>query len=262
MSTRLARAAFVALLRRSPCGCGNQQRPAPPSPVSASTPDATIRKSADLLKQGDLAGFMQNALPPADFAELKADWGKDDQGAPGHRRGSQEIPGNDGAPDCARCRKDDIRRDRAAAEAVRRAVPAADPDVRRDGLGLAAGHGAAEQGSFRRRQAAGVAAINALAAWVQKTRFTDPESVKKVLAIATRDRARSQSQDARRSACADVSMQSMQKAHVAILGLQGRARRIRIFGRSDARFGQARGRQQRRQGRDRQGRATRCSARR
>jgi hypothetical protein len=77
MSMRPASAAFAALLAVFVAGCGNQQSGAPAVAVSTSTPEAAIRKNADLLKQGDLAGLMQNALPPADFNELKAEWGKD-----------------------------------------------------------------------------------------------------------------------------------------------------------------------------------------
>ena len=87
------------------------------------------------------------------------------------------------------------------------------------GTGLADRNGAAEQGSFRGRQAAGVAAINALAAWVQKTRFTDPESVKKVLAIATRT-ARDLNLKTLDEARALNFDQSMQKARVALLGFK------------------------------------------
>src|SRR5690606_20707931 len=33
--------------------------------------------TADLLRKGDVAGLMQHALPPAEFAKAKADWNKD-----------------------------------------------------------------------------------------------------------------------------------------------------------------------------------------
>ena len=75
MSTRLFRVALVALLAAAAVGCGNQQSPTPAA-VNANTPDATIRKSAELLKQNDIAGVMQNALPPADYEKVKADWAK------------------------------------------------------------------------------------------------------------------------------------------------------------------------------------------
>ena len=166
-------AAFRPLLGESPCPrvllvppsprCSspsravaeNRNRPLRSPPSARTRPTRRSARSADLLKQGDIAGLMQNALPPADFAEIKADWGKDRQREAHHRRGPPEIPGHDGQADRAGCREDDLRRDRAAAQAVRRAVSAADADVCRDGQRLAAGHGPAEQGSVRGRQAAG-----------------------------------------------------------------------------------------------------------
>src|ERR1043165_6998834 len=79
MSRRLASVAFAALLALVVVACNNQQSSAPSAAVEANTPEATIRKNVELLKAGDLGGLMQNALPPADFAELKAQWGKDQE---------------------------------------------------------------------------------------------------------------------------------------------------------------------------------------
>jgi hypothetical protein len=64
-----------------------------------------------------------------------------------------------------------------------------------------------------------VAAINALAAWVQKTRFTDPEAIKKVLAIATRA-ARDLNLKTLDEVHALTFDQSMQKARVALLAFK------------------------------------------
>jgi len=64
-----------------------------------------------------------------------------------------------------------------------------------------------------------VAAINALAAWVQKTRFTDAESVKKVLAITTKT-ARDLNLKSLDEARALSFDQSMQKARVALGGFK------------------------------------------
>lgn len=221
MSTRLACAAFAVLFALITSGCGNQQQPGTPAAiaVSASTPDATIRKSADLLKQGDLAGLMQNALPPADFAELKADWGKDTKDHPitdDDRKKFQETMTRLTAPDAEKTIYAEIEPQLKQFDAqYQQQIP----------MYVAMGSGwlqgmvqqNKELSEADKQQA--IAAINSLAAWVQKTRFTDPESVKKVLAIATRT-ARDlnlKTLDEVRSLGFDASMQ---KARVALLGLK------------------------------------------
>jgi hypothetical protein len=38
------------------------------------TPEAAVQQSVSLIKAGDFSGFWQHALPPADYANLRADW--------------------------------------------------------------------------------------------------------------------------------------------------------------------------------------------
>lgn len=42
--------------------------------VGGSTPEAAVQGSIDLLKAGDFNGLWKHALPPADYATLRADW--------------------------------------------------------------------------------------------------------------------------------------------------------------------------------------------
>jgi hypothetical protein len=63
------------------------------------------------------------------------------------------------------------------------------------------------------------APINAVAAWVQKTRFTDPESIKKVLAIASKA-ARDMNLKTLDEARALSFEQSMDKGRIAFLALK------------------------------------------
>ncbi len=53
--------------------CHQDDAPAP-VPVAVTPPEAALKASVDLLGRGDFAGFWQHALPPADLANLKADW--------------------------------------------------------------------------------------------------------------------------------------------------------------------------------------------
>jgi hypothetical protein len=51
----------------------HHQEEAPLAPGGA-TPEAAVQQSVTLIKTGDFAGFWKNALPPADYANLRADW--------------------------------------------------------------------------------------------------------------------------------------------------------------------------------------------
>jgi len=219
MSTRLARAALAVLLVAFASGCGKQESNAPVASVSANTPDATIRKSADLMKQGDIAGLLQNALPPADFDKLKADWGKAANEKPitdEDRQKFQETMARLTAPDADTAIYADIEPQLKDFDAkYQQQLPMY------VAMGTCWLNGMVQQSkdlSEADKQQA-VAAINALAAWVQKTRFTDPESVKKVLAIATRT-ARDLNLKTLDEARALNFDQSMQKARVAMLGFK------------------------------------------
>ncbi|HEY4146410.1 hypothetical protein [Pinirhizobacter sp.] len=62
---------FLALAACLLVACHQEDAPAP---VAVTPPEAALKASVDLLGRGDFAGFWQHALPPADFANLKADW--------------------------------------------------------------------------------------------------------------------------------------------------------------------------------------------
>lgn len=44
------------------------------SAPGGATPEAAVEESVALIKAGDFAGFWKHALPPADYANLRADW--------------------------------------------------------------------------------------------------------------------------------------------------------------------------------------------
>jgi hypothetical protein len=45
-----------------------------PALPGGATPEAAVQQSVTLIKAGDFVGFWQHALPPADYANLRADW--------------------------------------------------------------------------------------------------------------------------------------------------------------------------------------------
>jgi hypothetical protein len=219
MSLRLFRAAFAVLLAVSVGACDKQPSTGPAATAAANTPEATIRKSADLLKHGDLAALMQNALPPADFAELKADWTRHANEKPvtdDDRRKFQETMAKLTAPDADKKLYAEIEHDLKQFDAqYQQQMP----------MYVAMGSGwlqgmvqqNKELSDADKQQA--LAAINALAAWVQKTRFTEAESVRKVLAIATTT-ARELNLKTLDEARALGFEQSMQKASTALKGFK------------------------------------------
>jgi hypothetical protein len=59
--------------------CQNREAPAV---AGGASPEAAVRESVALIKAGDFAGFWKHALPPADYAELRADWSRPQPGQP------------------------------------------------------------------------------------------------------------------------------------------------------------------------------------
>jgi len=53
--------------------CHNKEEAAPATP-GGSTPEAAVEQSVTLIKNGDFDGFWKHALPPADYANMRADW--------------------------------------------------------------------------------------------------------------------------------------------------------------------------------------------
>ena len=49
------------------------------SKAGGSTPESAMQGSVDLLRAGDFKGLWKHALPPADYATLRADWAKKQQ---------------------------------------------------------------------------------------------------------------------------------------------------------------------------------------
>jgi len=219
MSARFATITFAVLLAVLGSGCGKQEPGAPVAAVAANSPDATIRKSAALLKQGDIAGLLQNALPPADFAKLKSDWGKAKDEKPitdEDRQKFQEAMTKLTAPDAEKAIYAEIEPQLKQIDAqYQQQLP----------MYVAMGSGwltgmvqqNKELSDTDKQQA--IAAINAVAGWVQKTHFTDPELVKKVLAIATKT-ARDLNLKTLDEAHALDFDQSMAKARIALQGFK------------------------------------------
>jgi hypothetical protein len=221
MRSHLIRAAIAASLIVFVAGCNK-----PPGesgtaalPAVATTPDAAIRRSAELLKQGDIASLMQNSMPPAEFAKAKADWTREANEKPitdEDRQKFAETMGKLTAPSAEQTLYAEMEPQLKQFDAqYQQQIPMY------VAMGSSWLQGLVQQNkdmSDADKQQA-VAAINAVAAWVQKTRFTDPASVKKVLAIASKT-ARDINLKTLDEARALNFDQSMQKARIAFLGFK------------------------------------------
>jgi hypothetical protein len=186
---------------------------------NTSTPDGAIRHSAELLKAGDIAGLMAHSLPPADFAKAKADWSKDANETPitdEDRQKFAETMAKLTAPDAETALFAEIEPQLAAFDAqYQQQIPM----YVAMGSGWLQGMVQQNKDMTEEAKQQAIAAINALAAWVQKTRFTDPASVKKVLAIASKA-ARDMNLKTLDEARALSFEQSMDKGRIAFLALK------------------------------------------
>ena len=221
MRSPLLCAAIAASLFVFVAGCDKQpgETAAVAVPAAATAPDAAILRSVALLKQGDIAGVMQNSMPPADFAKAKADWAHDANEKPiteEDRQKFAETMGKLTAPDA----------DQKLYAEIEPQLKAFDAQYTTQipmyvAMGSSWLQGMVQQSkdmSDTDKQQA-IAAINAVGAWVQKTHFTDPDSVKKVLAIATKA-ARDVNLKTLDEARALDFDQSMQKARIAFIAFK------------------------------------------
>lgn len=187
--------------------------------ASADTPDGAIRKSAALARQGDIVGFLKNSMPPADYEKAKADWTRDANAKPITDEDRQKFADTMGkltAPNAEQTLFAEIEPQLKTFDAqYQQQLPMY------VAMGSSWLQGMVQQNkemSEESKQQA-IVAINALGGWVQKTRFTDPEAIKKVLAIASQS-ARDIHLGTLDEARALNFEQAMEKARIALLGVK------------------------------------------
>ena len=181
----MVRAALAAALLVCVAACG--EKSATDTAVVAentSTPDGAIRHSAELLKAGDIAGLMAHSLPPAEFAKIKADWNKDqDPITDEERQKFADTIGKLTAPDAEEKIYAEIEPQLTAFDAqYQQQIPM----YVAMGSGWLQGMVQQNKDMSEESKQQALAAINALGAWVTKTRFTDPAKVKQVIAIVVK----------------------------------------------------------------------------
>ena len=184
MLSTLARIALSTALVLSASAC-NSDSPAPAAAkISASDgPDKALMTSVELAKRSDIAGLLQHSLPPADFDRIKAEWQNENAEEPvtdEDRQKFAEMMARLTAPDAEQALFTEYEADLKQFDAqYQQQMP----------MMIAMGRGYVQAAiaqsselSANEKEHAN-SAINALAGWVESTRFTDPELVKKAIAV-------------------------------------------------------------------------------
>ena len=196
MSKFLARVFLLALLALVVAGLQPRHRFRQQRAPSAG-PQQTVQRSVELTRAAISPASSSTCCRPPSLPGSRPSGltSKNDERA--DRRTAPEVRRDDGQADRAGRRRYDLRRNRARHPPVRRAVPAADADHRLDGPRLSARtvQQSQELTASEKEQANSV--IEALAQWVEKTRFTDPGAGQAGHRHRQRDRTPTGSEDAR-----------------------------------------------------------------
>ena len=187
MNKPMLRVALLSALALVAVGCQKAPEstttPAAQS-AAATSPDGALMASIAALKAGDFDSLMKNSLPPAEFAKIKADWNKDqDPITDEERQKFADTIGKLTAPDAEQKIFAEIEPQLTAFDAqYQQQIPM----YVAMGSGWLQGMVQQNKDMSEESKQQALAAINALGAWVTKTRFTDPAKVKQVIAIVVK----------------------------------------------------------------------------
>ncbi|HMM67736.1 MAG TPA: hypothetical protein PKC03_12425 [Dokdonella sp.] len=177
----LARVSVLATLALAAAACNRDS--GPDAGGANADPAQTVQQSVELTRKGDVAGLIEHMLPPEEFARVKAEWNEKK---------------DDAEPTAAQRQKfAEMMEKLTSPDAVDKIYAEIEPDIRQFdsqyqqqiptivSMGRSYLRGLVQQSqdlsAGEKEQANQV--VEALAQWVEKTRFTDPERVKQALAI-------------------------------------------------------------------------------
>jgi hypothetical protein len=228
MYSPLTRFAFVVALATAAVGCNQQTAaptaaaPAAPAPapvVVASAPDAAVLASVKALRANNVAGLLENALPAAEVAKMKADWVKEinkDPVTEEDRRKFAEQMSKLTAPGAE---------DKLFAELEPQLKQFEQQSAQQMPMMIAMGQGFIQSAIQQskdlndQQKQQTTALIDATAKWAQTAKFTDPALAKQAIGVVcktardlnlkTLDEARALNYD-----------QAMQKAGIALGGFK------------------------------------------
>lgn len=188
MSSKFARLTLLAALAALGVGCQQKNQPesaaAPTAATpSASTPAGAVTASVAALRKNDVGAFLQNTMPPAAFAKLKADWhdnmNKDPVGDD-DRKQFEEQMNRLTAPDAEANLYKEIEPklkefDQKSAQQMPMMVAMG------EGFAQSSIKQSKELSEPQKQQAEKL--VDATAKWAQSTKFTDPALVKQAIAV-------------------------------------------------------------------------------
>ncbi len=183
MFNSLFRPALIATLALVAAACSNDTSNSVDAKPNG--PEQTVQRSIALAREGDVAGLFENSLPPDEFARVKAEWTVEKDKTP--------------ADDAARARFAETMAKLTAVDAVEKLYKELEPDIRQFdsqyqqqiptivamGRGYLKGLVQQSQDLSATEKEQANSIIEALAKWVEQTRFTDPERVKQALEVVS-----------------------------------------------------------------------------
>lgn len=183
MFTKFVRTALLATLAIAIAACNRDS--ATSTSAAATGPQQALQKSIQLAREGNIGDLIENMLPPDEFKRIEAEWVSQKDQPPiddADRARFAETMAKLTAPDAADALFKEYEPDIRQFDAqYQQQIPTMVAMGRSYLKGLTQQN--QELSSSEKEQAANI--IDALAKWVERTRFTDPDLVKKALGILT-----------------------------------------------------------------------------
>ncbi len=190
MSTQMLRGCALAVALVLSVGCNKEKEVDAPSAspqvarLATGSPEAAITANAALLKAGDFASLMQNALPPEKFAQFKEEWTKQKDDEPvtdEDRQKFADMMMQLTAPDAeAKLYAEAGPKLKALEKQYQSQVPTYVNMAR----GFAQNMAEQSQDLSEPEKRQSVDAINAIGDWAVTAKFADQELLKQSIAIA------------------------------------------------------------------------------
>ncbi len=224
MSIKLTRLSLALAFACAAIGCNQQQQAAAPAaaPVvapAAAGPDAAIKASLQALRSNNIGALLDNTLPTAQLAKIKADWNKDlnkDPVTDDDRKKFAEGVAKLTAPDAEAKLYAEIEPKLKEADAQ---MAQQMPMMIAMGQGMLQSTVQQSKDLDDKQKEQATAAIAATAAWAQKVKFTDPALVKQAIAVGCKT-ARDVNIKTLDEARALTYDQGMQKAGIVLGGVK------------------------------------------
>jgi len=223
MSIKLTRLSLALAFACAAIGCNQQQQAAAPAaPVvapAAATPDAAVKASLQALRSNNIGALLDNSLPTAQLAKIKADWNKDlnkDPITDEDRKKFAEGLAKLTAPDAEAKLYAEIEPKLKEADAQ---MAQQMPMMIAMGQGMLQSSVQQSKDLDDKQKEQATAAIAATAAWAQKVKFTDPALVKQAIAVGCKT-ARDINVKTLDEARALTYDQGMQKAGIVLGGVK------------------------------------------